>query len=179
MFEIIAKINQDAFEKFISRHELARVMQKEQEMYQSQLNHGVKIRPDGVLDSQKRMLLKEISLPSNEDFTKIDQNLSQVHSTRRQNIRSELENDSGLKDISNFIDQVFTPAEPFCDQNSEPVSEDSLDVIQEQLFEETHKIPSEFENIRETAGFGAANHDLISDDFLPNQVQKLDQPSND
>lgn len=181
-------MNHDAFEKFIHRQEFARVLKKEQELYQLQLNNGTKIRSDKEIDDQKRLLLKEIALPSNEDFTRIENYITDNSKSRRQNIRMEYDEDKSLQDISNFIDRVFTPSDQFQNIQNQDLDEnkdDSLDVIQEQLFEETsNSFPNRSNEQRETANFGDdqevpmsenSSSNYVSDDFLPNKVQRLDQ----
>lgn len=55
-------------------------------MFQSQLNSGSKVKPNNEINEQKRLLLKEISLPSNEDFSRIENYISH-ESCRRKQIR--------------------------------------------------------------------------------------------
>lgn len=96
------------------------------------------------IDDQKRELLKEISLPSNEDFSSINYETNESKKNQRKSVFKFDVDDNSLKDISinlnlfddlgNYIDTVFEEKQV---QKKHIPDEDSLDVIQEQLFEDT------------------------------------------
>lgn len=67
------KVNNRAIEKFVHRQELARWLKEEKEIYESKLKAGSIINHSSMkeINNKKNDLIKELSLPSNEDFTGI------------------------------------------------------------------------------------------------------------
>jgi len=171
-----AKINYKAVDKFIHRQELARWLKKEQEMYEQQLRSGSKVRWDKQIDDQKRMLLREISLPSNEDFSYFSHDASEEKNHKIDKQAFEYDEDKNLKDISNFIDRVFNPLDQWRIVSQHSEESDSLDVIQEQLFEETNTtfpIKTADQKVNES-NHEESEQSEQDDEFLPNKVQIID-----
>jgi hypothetical protein len=67
------KVNNKAIEKFVHRQELARCLKEEKELYEQKLKAGALINHSSMkeINSKKQGLIKELSLPSNKDFSGI------------------------------------------------------------------------------------------------------------
>ena len=114
------KINIKAIDKYVNRQELARWMKKEKEIYDEKLQAGSLIDHKSMkkINEQKNALLREISLPTNEDFSNYNTLNSQSNRSgkkqRDRNIQQQeyYEKDMGKEEIEiwgldNAIDHVF------------------------------------------------------------------------
>ena len=114
------KINIKAIDKYVNRQELARWMKKEKEIYDEKLQAGSLIDHKSMkkINEQKNALLREISLPTNEDFSNYNTLNSQSNRSGKKqreinNQQQEFyEKDMGKEEIEifgldNAIDHVF------------------------------------------------------------------------
>lgn len=80
-------------------------MKKEKEIYEEKLRSGSMIDHKSMkeIDEKKRELIREMSLPSNEDFTTVFKE-NEYHSKRNKPSGFKFENDNkSLRDISKLF----------------------------------------------------------------------------
>ncbi|CAI2383365.1 unnamed protein product [Moneuplotes crassus] len=171
-------LNHKAFDKFINRQELARCIQKEKDIYKEKLESGSRINHRCMkdIDDHRNALLREISLPTNEDFSNYTTlNSNSNRSVKKPKFREE--DEKNLQDLDLAIDEAFIhkPDEMLRsskEENDDLEREDSLDIIQEQLFEETGD--TALRNLRSWESETSEN--IPDDSSLPNNIDVDTKP---